>query len=75
VCQNEVLAEMLEQLKTEPDFLNQVITGDSSWFFKYDPETKRQTLEWYTPQSPRHSLHEQIRNQGNGHNFFFILVG
>jgi hypothetical protein len=29
----EVSAEMLEWLKTEPDFLNQVITDDKSWFF------------------------------------------
>jgi hypothetical protein len=39
---------------SKPDFLNQVITGDKSWFFEYDPETKRQTLECHTPQSPRH---------------------
>jgi hypothetical protein len=25
---------------TEPDFLTRVITGDESWFFEYDPETK-----------------------------------
>jgi gamma-glutamyl phosphate reductase len=30
--QNEVSAEMLEQLKTEQDFLNQVITGNGNWF-------------------------------------------
>jgi hypothetical protein len=37
----EVSAEMLERPETEPDFLNWVITGDESWFFEYDPETKR----------------------------------
>jgi hypothetical protein len=49
--QNEVSAEMLERLETEPDFLNWVITGDESWFFEYDPETKRQSEEWLTPVS------------------------
>jgi hypothetical protein len=44
---------MLEQLETEPDFLNRVITGDESSFFEYDPETKRQSEEWHTPHSPR----------------------
>jgi hypothetical protein len=39
--QNEVSTEMLEQLETEPYFLNWVITGDESWFFEYDPETRR----------------------------------
>jgi hypothetical protein len=32
---------MLERLKTEPDFLNRIITDDESWFFEYDPETKK----------------------------------
>jgi hypothetical protein len=30
---NEVSAEMLKQLATEPDFLNRVIIGDESLFF------------------------------------------
>jgi hypothetical protein len=42
---NEVSAEMLERLETEPNFLNRVITGDESWLFEYDPETKRQSEE------------------------------
>jgi hypothetical protein len=36
---------MLEQFETELDFLNWFMTGDESWFFKYDPETKRQSEE------------------------------
>jgi hypothetical protein len=31
---NEVSAEMLQRLETEPDFLNGVITGDESWFLE-----------------------------------------
>jgi hypothetical protein len=31
---NEVSAEMLERLETEPGFLNRIITGDESWFFE-----------------------------------------
>jgi hypothetical protein len=50
---NEVSVEMLERLETESDFLNRVITGDESWFSEYGPETKRQSEEWHTPQSPR----------------------
>jgi hypothetical protein len=50
---NEVSAEMLEQLETEPDFLIRVKTGDESRFFEYLPETKRHSEEWNTPQSPR----------------------
>jgi hypothetical protein len=50
----EVSSEMLERFESEPDFLNWVITGDECWFVEYDPETKRQSQEWHTPQSPRH---------------------
>uniref|UniRef100_T1HIZ7 RNase H type-1 domain-containing protein n=1 Tax=Rhodnius prolixus TaxID=13249 RepID=T1HIZ7_RHOPR len=30
-----------------------IITGDESWVFEYDPETKRQSMEWHTSTSPR----------------------
>jgi hypothetical protein len=29
-----------------------VITGDETWIFEYDPETKRQSKEWHTSASP-----------------------
>jgi len=32
--------------------LHKVITGDESWVFDYDPETKRQSEEWHTKSSP-----------------------
>jgi hypothetical protein len=53
---NEVSAEILERLETEPGLLNRVITGDESWFFEYDPETRKQSEEWHTPQSPRQKI-------------------
>jgi hypothetical protein len=42
---NEVSAEMLQRLESEPGFLTRVITGDESWFYEYDPDTKRQSEE------------------------------
>jgi len=27
-------------------------TGDESWILEYDPETKRQSWEWHTANSP-----------------------
>jgi hypothetical protein len=50
---NEVVAEVLERLKTEQDFPTRVKTGKESSFFEYDPEIKRKNEEWHTPQSPR----------------------
>ena len=42
-----------EVLEIEPDFLDKVITGDESWVFDYDPETKRQSAEWHMKSSSR----------------------
>ena len=48
VCQ-----DITERLEAEPDLRNSVITGDETWVFEYDPETKRQSREWKSYGSPR----------------------
>lgn len=45
--------DVLDQLENNTKLLENVITGDESWVFQYDPETKRQSLQWKTPSSPR----------------------
>jgi len=40
-------------VKSEPGFLQRLITGDETWVFEYDPTTKRQSSEWQTSESPR----------------------
>ena len=47
----EICQDLLGKLEIEPDFLDKVITGDESWVFDYDPETKRQSAEWHTKNS------------------------
>ncbi|XP_050527794.1 protein GVQW3-like [Daktulosphaira vitifoliae] len=47
-----VASEMIDRLQTESEILDRVISGDESWVFKYDPETKRQSTEWHTLASP-----------------------
>ncbi len=32
--------------------MDSIITGDESWFFAYDPKTKRQRSEWCGPNTP-----------------------
>lgn len=49
----DVCREMLNALENNPHFLDNVVTGDESWTFQYDPETKAQSSEWHTPASPR----------------------
>ena len=36
----EICQDLQGRLKIEPNFLDKVITGDESWVFDYDPETK-----------------------------------
>ena len=47
----QVCHDILEELETEPNLLGRVITGDESWIFEYDPETKRQGFQWKSPTS------------------------
>ena len=59
----EIYQDLLGRLEIEPEFvfLDKVITGDESWVFDYDPETKRQSTELDTKKfsSPEGSTHEQ----------------
>ena len=48
-----VSREILDCVKSEPYFLQGVLTGDETWVFEYDPTTKRQSSEWHTSKSPR----------------------
>jgi hypothetical protein len=38
--------ELKKQVRNDPDFLSKVITGDESWIYGYDPETKQQSSQW-----------------------------
>ena len=44
---------LLERIQSNRSFLKNVITGDETWIFEDDPETKRQSKEWHTSASPR----------------------
>ena len=48
-----VCLDLLDHLEREPEFVSRVITGDESWILEYDPETKGQSREWHTANSPR----------------------
>jgi len=40
-------------LERQDDSLGRVITDDETWVYKYDSETKRQSAQWKTANSPR----------------------
>ena len=39
----EIAQDMLETVNSDPNFFNTVITGDETWVYGYDPETKFQS--------------------------------
>jgi hypothetical protein len=49
----EVVRDMQEFASRDPEFLKTVITGDETWVYRYDPETKVQSLQWKHSSSPR----------------------
>ncbi|GFV60985.1 mariner Mos1 transposase [Trichonephila clavipes] len=48
-----ICTDILDDIKNDPQLLEKVITCDESSFLTYDPETKRQSMHWKTPTSPR----------------------
>ncbi|GFR70648.1 histone-lysine n-methyltransferase setmar-like protein [Elysia marginata] len=68
---------LLRRFQTEQnDFLGRIITGDETWVYSWDPETKRQSAEWRDFDKPRP---EKVRRkQGalkNMHMVFFYMNG
>jgi len=37
-----IAQDLLNRVEVDPNFINNVITGDETWVFEYDPESKKQ---------------------------------
>jgi histone-lysine N-methyltransferase SETMAR len=48
-----VATNLLQEAESDPHFMEGIITGDETWVFGYDPETKRQSSQWKSPSKPR----------------------
>ena len=49
----EISEDMLDLANHEPEFIRTIITGDETWVYGYDSETKFQSSQWKHPESPR----------------------
>ena len=54
----ELCLDLLQRIENEPDLLNAIIICDETWVFSYDPETKRQSMQWKSTSSPRQKKKE-----------------
>jgi len=65
--QNEIgmniCVDILQNIENDPYFLEKVITCDESWFFQYNPESKRQSMHWKSPSSPRQKKARQSKSK------------
>jgi len=57
-----VCTELRQLASDDETFLSRVITGDESWVYGYDPETKRQSSQWKSPTSPRPKKARQVKS-------------
>ncbi|XP_026809131.1 protein GVQW3-like [Rhopalosiphum maidis] len=49
----QIATDLLECSESDDFFLKSIITGDETWVYDYDPETKVQSSQWKTLDSPR----------------------
>ena len=54
---------MLDPANSYPEFPNIVTTGDESWVYGYDPETKAMSSQWKHSTSPRPKKARQVRSK------------
>ncbi|UYV67572.1 hypothetical protein LAZ67_5001256 [Cordylochernes scorpioides] len=59
---------LLKRYEEEGDhFLDQIVTGDESWCYHYDPSTKRASMEWKRGDSPRPKKKSGLNVRPNTH--------
>ena len=58
----DIAQEMLTTSNGDPDLLKKVITGDKSWMYDYDIETKAKSTQWKRPVESRPKKVRQIRS-------------
>ncbi|GFX85027.1 protein GVQW3 [Trichonephila clavipes] len=49
----EIAQDNLEMINSDENFLKKIITGEETWVYGYDPETKQQSSQWKFPSEPR----------------------
>lgn len=53
IARVEHCKDLIKTARRNCTFLESIVTGDETWCFKYDPQTKRQSATWKSPGSPK----------------------
>jgi transposase len=59
----EVTRDMLACANGDPEFLKTVITGDETWVYRYEPETKVQSSQWKHSSYPRPKKTQRVQSK------------
>jgi len=57
-----VCTDLCERAQNDPKFTSSVITGEESWVYVYDPETKPMSSQWKTASSRRPKKARQVKS-------------
>ena len=57
-----VCTDLHEWAQNDFNFISSVITGDESWIYGYDPETKQMSSQWKTASSPWLKKAQQVKS-------------
>ena len=56
-----IAKELLNSVRNDPNLFQRVITGDESWIYGYDLETKAQSIQWKLLHEPRPKKAREVR--------------
>lgn len=60
-----IASQHLQRFRLEGDeFLKKIVTGDETWVHFFEPESKRQSMEWRHTSSPRKKKFKTVRSAG-----------
>ena len=59
----DICKKLLKRSRCENAFKEKIITGDETWIYCYDPETKQQSAQWKSPGSPRPKKARQVKSK------------
>jgi histone-lysine N-methyltransferase SETMAR len=55
-----VCRELKQQARDDPNFICSILTGDETWVYGYDLETKQQSSQWKSPNSHISSVSNHV---------------
>lgn len=65
--------DIIKEARNDPRLLDTIVTGDETWCFMYEPETKRQGAEWLSKDEPRPKKVSTPNDVANQDNANFVL--